>query len=375
MKVTKIGLLATAAMSAIWSMQASGQTPVPVSSDKSTEARQDESQADAAAQDIVVTGVRASIQRAQELKRQAPSVIEAITAQDIGKFTDSSVADALQRIPGVTIDRNYRGQDQGDGVNIRGLGRAYVQTTVNGRELLGSPDFFGGSGRNFDFGSIPPDILGSILIYKTPTAGIVESGLAGEVDQRTIRPLEIKRGNSNIFGSLTAAAFYDPKSAKLSPQLSGVVGTKLLDGTLGLYIAGVHSREKAETDQFFNYAARSDLTIINANGSTTTLPGINVVNGFGARRQQQNYKRDAIAAGAQWKPNDSTDMRSIFFSATANISVRVSSASMVAQFRPRRCRLRAKTWFTSTQPCCRARRISAPDFSMTIRSPRTTMPV
>lgn len=276
------------------------------------EAQQDPATTDATT-DIVVTGVRASLERAQEVKRQAPSVVEAITAEDIGKFTDSSLADALQRVPGVAISRNYRGQDQGDGINIRGLGRDYVQTTVNGRELLGNPEFFGGSGRNFDFGAIPPDILGSILIYKSPTANIVEAGLAGEVDLRTIRPLDVKtREGRSYFGSLTAAAFIDPKGDKYSPQFNGVIGGKFLDGTLGVYLAGVYSREKTEAEQQYNYTGVFTLNFLNANGTNTIVPNAVGPSGFGYRLQEQNLKRNSIAAGLQYEPDDRLSINADF---------------------------------------------------------------
>lgn len=263
-------------------------------------------------QEIVVTGVRASIQRAQELKRNASSVIEAISAEDIGKFTDSSVSYALQRVPGVTINFNYRGQDQGDNVSIRGLGGDFVQNTVNGRELLGTPGFFGGGGRNFDFGSIPPDVLGSIIVYKSPTPDIVEAGLAGEVDQRTIRPLDVKRGDHNWFGSLNVATEYAQSASKPTPQISGVAGVKLFDDTLGIDIAATRSRETTQTKQFFTYSAQQALTVQNADGSTTNYANVNVPNGFGARDQTQHNDRDAVAADIQWRPSDHFEVNADF---------------------------------------------------------------
>lgn len=142
--------------------------------------------------EIQVTGIRASVQAAQEIKREAPSVVEAITLEELGKFTDSSISDALQRIPGVNIDRSLfpQGGTQ-DSVAIRGLsGSAYGSTTLNGRDALGTTDFFGGGGRGFDFASVPPDILGAVTVYKTSTSELLEPGMAGQVDLKTLRPLD-----------------------------------------------------------------------------------------------------------------------------------------------------------------------------------------
>ena len=253
---------------------------------------------------IVVTGIRASLNRAQDVKRFAPSNIETITSQDIGKFTDSSVADALQRIPGVSITRNYRGQDQGDGIDIRGLGRDYSITTVNGRELLGNPQTFGGAGRNFDFGAIPPDILGSIVIYKQPTADIPESGLAGEVDQRTIRPLDVRgKGGNQYFGSLTGSAFYSPNRGDITPEVTGVVGGKFLNDTLGAYVAGAHSQEDTLARQLFSYDGSFTLHQADAAGNITTIPNVQGPSGNGFRYNSQDLKRDSVAAGLQWRPD------------------------------------------------------------------------
>jgi len=101
-----------------------------------------------ALEEVTVSGIRESIEKAQDLKRFASSNIEAITLEDLGKFADQSISDALERVPGVAIEHNSFGLDALDGVTIRGLGPDYLETTVNGRDQLGVPGFFGGYGGN-----------------------------------------------------------------------------------------------------------------------------------------------------------------------------------------------------------------------------------
>src|SRR5258708_14164459 len=141
--------------------------------------------------EIVVTGIRASLERAQDVKRAATSVVEAITPEDLGHFTDDSLADALQRVPGVQVDANASHiNSNGSGVTVRGLGADFVITTLNGRNVLGNPAFGGGSFRSVDFDSIPPEVISGLLVYKAPTSSMVESGIAGEIDIQTLKPFD-----------------------------------------------------------------------------------------------------------------------------------------------------------------------------------------
>ncbi|AGH44434.1 TonB-dependent receptor plug domain-containing protein [Paraglaciecola psychrophila] len=151
---------------------------------------------------INVSGIR--ILKAQDLKRGAELVVDAISADDLGKFSDAAISDAVQRIPGVQIERNDGGQE-GDRVSIRGLGPTYVTTTVNGKTALSSGTEGLSNLRSFNLEVIPTNIISSIVVKKTPTASDPESGLAGTVELITRKPLDGSqyRDNKNYFGSLT----------------------------------------------------------------------------------------------------------------------------------------------------------------------------
>ena len=278
-------------------------------------------------EEIVVTGFRAAAERAQEIKRLAPSNVEAITLEDLGKFTDSSISDALQRVPGLNLQRNVRGYDGGDGISIRGLGPQYVQSTVNGRVLSGIPTFFGGGGRNLDYGSIPPEILSGVTVYKQPTASLVEPGLAGEINIQTLRPLDYNPNDNNMsFGSLTVGTEYETNSKKFGPRVGGVVGVKLLDGTLGFDLSGLYSDEHTQQQELFMYNGRHNITVSNkpvtsanyTNGVydptidpsvvLTQIKNIGINDGYAPNVSYRTYKKRSLAGDIQWKPNDNFEL-------------------------------------------------------------------
>jgi iron complex outermembrane receptor protein len=131
-------------------------------------------------QEIVVTGVRGSITRALQIKEESVGVVDVITAEDIGKFSDNNLSEALQRVPGVTIDRSELGE--GAQINLRGLGPAFSRTEING----------GSAFNGFDFGVLASELFSRITIEKSPTAASTEGGLAGAVYQETPKPFDFE---------------------------------------------------------------------------------------------------------------------------------------------------------------------------------------
>ncbi len=129
---------------------------------------------------IVVKGQRASLEKAQDIKRNAEQVVDSIVADDIGKLPDANVAEALQRITGVQVSRN---RGEGDRVQVRGLQQN--QTLLNGRVI-----FSAGKGRGLSFQDVPSELLAGADVYKTPTVDLVEGGIGGVIDLRTRRPLD-----------------------------------------------------------------------------------------------------------------------------------------------------------------------------------------
>ena len=269
-----------------------------------------------ALEEVTVTGIRESILKAQDLKRYAPSNIEAITLEDLGKFADSKISDALERVPGVAIEHNSFGLDAIDGVTIRGLGPDYLMTTVNGRDQLGVPGFFGGyggnpnsGGRDFDYASVPPDILSAVTVYKAPTSNLVESGLAGEVNLQTLRPLDYKgHQTGDFFGTLTASGTYEQPAHHGGPRINGVFGAKLLDGTLGFLVAGVYSNQYSTTNRIQEYQGLHDVTLQNADGTTYVQKNVGTTDGFSPSISYREYDERSISTAVQWKPSDALEV-------------------------------------------------------------------
>ena len=150
---------------------------------------------DAVLDDIVVTGIRHSIETSVAIKRESESIVEVLTAEDIGKLPDTSIADSLARLPGLTAQR-VDGRAQG--INIRGMAPKYGVTLLNGRELVST-----GDNRGVEFDQFPSELIGQVTVYKTPDASLGMQGLSGTINLQTIRPLDFKgvTGNVNMRGS------------------------------------------------------------------------------------------------------------------------------------------------------------------------------
>ena len=139
---------------------------------------------------VVVSGQRAALQSAQKLKQDSDEVVDSIVAEDIGKLPDRSVTEVLQRIAGVTIDRNMAGDPnrqsvEGSGVSVRGL--TYVRSEINGRDA-----FSAGGGRSLGFSDVAPELMSGVDVYKNPSAEQVEGAIAGLVNLRTAMPFDYK---------------------------------------------------------------------------------------------------------------------------------------------------------------------------------------
>lgn len=162
--------------------------------------------------DIVVTGIRASQARSVEIKRNAASVVEAISAQDIGKLPDVTISDSLQRIPGVQIRREA---GEGGAVNIRGLPQ--VTTLMNGEQFLGANSV---TTVQPNFTDIPSQLFSGATVFKSPTASLQQAGLSGTVDLLTRRPMDLKNG---LTLSAAAEGQYGDRTEKWSPSANGLI--------------------------------------------------------------------------------------------------------------------------------------------------------
>jgi TonB-dependent receptor len=178
---------------------------------------------------VVVTGIRGAIQSSTGVKREQTSIVESISAEDIGKLPDQSIAESIARLPGLSAQR-VAGRAQV--ISVRGLSPDFATTLLNGRELVST-----GDNRSVEFDQYPSELFSGVTIYKTPDAGIVGQGLSGTIDMRTVRPLDITepvfvvgvRGQDNSLGSAADSNVtgYRVNASYIGKSESGIFGYAL----------------------------------------------------------------------------------------------------------------------------------------------------
>ncbi|MEW6759400.1 MAG: TonB-dependent receptor [Pseudomonadota bacterium] len=199
-------------------------------------------------QTVQVTGLRASLESALNAKRQDNGIVDVIKAEDMGKFPDTNLAESLQRVPGVVIDR-----DAGEGRNItvRGLGQDFTRVRINGIEGLattGGTDSSGGTnrGRGFDFNVFASELFSSLTVRKSSSADVDEGSLGATVDLQTLRPFDLKGFNATI----AAKGKYNDGSEKVDPRVAFMLSNTFMDRTLGVLVSGAFSKRRVLEDGF-----------------------------------------------------------------------------------------------------------------------------
>ncbi|MCG8274952.1 TonB-dependent receptor [Stenotrophomonas sp. NLF4-10] len=233
---------------------------------------------------IVVTGIRSSLQSSMNLKRDATGVVDGIVSEDIGKFPDTNLAESLQRISGVSIDRD---NGEGSKVTVRGIGPDFNLVLLNGRQM---PTVTGG--RAFDFGNLASEAVSAVEVYKTSRADAPAGGLGATINIKTARPLD----NPGTRASVGMKGVWDtsdddlPKHLRgdtVTPELSGIFSTTSADGRFGVAVsASYQERESGSASASVPGGWRSFIDTPRADGegsgSNLPLPGApgseNVVN-------------------------------------------------------------------------------------------------
>ena len=202
------------------------------------------SSADDAMEEIVVTGIRQSLKRSMDLKRNRDGVVDAITAEDIGDFPDTNLAESLQRISGVSIDR-VRGE--GSKITVRGFGPDYNLVLLNGRQMPTSAVDGSRVGRSFDFANLASENIAAIEVYKTGQADVPSGGVGSCINIRTTKPLD-SPGRVLAF-TVTAVNDESRQTMSTTPQLSGIFHDTFMDDTVGIAISASMQERKSGLDQ------------------------------------------------------------------------------------------------------------------------------
>ncbi len=189
----------------------------------------------APADDIVVTGFRAAVTNAINTKRRADQILESVSAEDIGKLPDNSIAESIARLPGVTAQR-VDGRDQS--ISVRGFAPDFSTTLLNGREQVSTND-----NRSVEFDQYPSELLGQVVVYKTPSAGLIGQGISGTIDLRTIRPLQYGKRvlAANARGELVTNGKLNADTTNKGYRVSGTYIDQFANDTLGITLGVAHT--------------------------------------------------------------------------------------------------------------------------------------
>ncbi len=204
-------------------------------------------ESDAVLEEVVVTGIRSSLKQSMDLKRDSDGVVDALVAEDIGKFPDTNLAEALQRITGVSIDRGTAGlgsQGEGQRITVRGIGPDFNLVLLNGRQMP-TTSLNGTSistSRAFDFSNLASEAVSAVEVYKTSIANIPTGGIGATVNIRTARPLETGERIINL-GAKAVHDTSDQDNA-WTPEISGIYQDTFADGTFGIALSAIYQERE-----------------------------------------------------------------------------------------------------------------------------------
>ena len=249
---------------------------------------------------ITVTGYRVSLEKSQAVKRSANSIVDAISAEDIGKFPDTNAAESLSHLPGITVDRQF---GEGEKVSINGTDPALNRVLVNG-QTIASGDWGGNptdtSGRTFNYTLLSPEIISLMEVYKTPEARIDEGSIGGTVIVHTRKPLDLPK--NTIRGSLGYT--YNDRSEEGNPRGSVLWSWKNDAEDLGFLISATRDEQSISRAgiEYWGYVTGLPATATITGEGDPAAAKLPV--GISSSYFQQDRKRDGLQTALQWKPNE-----------------------------------------------------------------------
>ena len=277
-------LIWIAAVSLCWCSTLAAQTPPPPD-EKPPQAQAD--QVEPVAEEITVVGIADSLREAVKVKHEATAIVDVVAAKDVNKLPDKNLAEAVQRVPGVVINREF---GEGERVSMRGVAPNLVHTTVNGHNVAVA-DWFVleqlAATRSFNYLLLPSELIGLLTVYKSPTAELDEGGIGGTIDVKTRKPLDLKP--FALSGSLQGA--YTDKSGSTDPNVSALVSWKNPAETVGFLFSAVLENREIRRDgvEVLGYFPQT--------GTGVLVPSL-----IGSALFQQERERKAVNAELQFRP-------------------------------------------------------------------------
>ncbi|WP_246448792.1 TonB-dependent receptor [Sphingomonas sabuli] len=233
---------------------------------------------------IVVTGYRRSLENAVNKKKSSNTIVESVSAEDIGKLPDASIAESISRLPGLTSQRL---SGRSNVISIRGFAPDFSTTLLNGREQTST-----GDNRAVEYDQYPSEVINQVNVYKTPMASLIGQGLSGTVDLRTIRPLE---ASSRVISVGARGSFNDldrlnPDVDRYGYRVNGVFVDKFAGDTIGVALAASYLDEPYQTQEF------------NSWGYPEAAPGASVIGGEKSYATSTNLKRLGLLGTLEFRP-------------------------------------------------------------------------
>ena len=273
-------------------------------------------------EEVVVSGTRVNLQNAQDIKREADTFVDAISAEDIGSLPDRSVLEAIQRLPGVAVER-FAGPDDPDHFSVEGSGAIIRGMTQTRSEFNGRDSFTANSGRGLSFQDVPPELMGKVEVFKNQTADMIEGGIGGTITLHTRKPFD----SDNRQAAFTIDYSYGDLAEEWSPTFSGLFSdrwdTDLGEFGLLLNIADstlVGESHGIQSDAYVEYWARNipgaeSFEGVDNNG-TVWLP-----NAANALMKTDDRERQGFATSLQWaNPNDTVEVTLDYIRSEAQLS-------------------------------------------------------
>ncbi len=265
---------------------------------------------------VVVTGFRQSLSEALDVKRQSNGVVDAILAEDIADFPDLNLAESLQRIPGIAIDRQA---GEGRRITVRGLSGDFTRVRINGMDALatgGGSDASGGTNRSrtFDFNTFASELFNQLVVRKSQSASVEEGSLGANVELRTARPFDFEDGWTF---SVSGQALYNDLIEDTSPRTAGLASYKTDDGTFGVLVSAAFQERTIREEGFSSVRFDDHGTFRSVNGEACvgtdplTAGCQEVFDSYYARiprygRLTYDQERTGLTGALQWSPTDRT---------------------------------------------------------------------
>lgn len=253
----------------------------------------DKAEASAEVDQLVVVGIRKGLQDSIAVRRNSTSLVEVISAEEIGKLPDVSIAESLARLPGLAAQRvNGRAQV----ISIRGLAPDFATTLLNGRQQASS-----GDNRAVEFDQYPSELLSSVIVYKTPDASISGFGLSGTADLRTVRPLEFGRrvASASVRVEHTDGDQLNDDVSTYGGRLSFSYVNQFADDTIGVALGYAHLDSPSQNSHFKGYSYESFGFAVTPDSADSALQ----LNGQEVFAYSRENVRDAVIGIIEWQPN------------------------------------------------------------------------